>query len=121
MMTFYAQNQTEGIPGKLTDTWYVAGAMFMTLIQYWQASGDDQYNSIVSHDLMFQAGRNFDFFDSNYSRWLVGDSFFSKHEFFLFLFTSRLDRAPYLLSVTGERRPDVLGSGSHHRVRDRIP
>ncbi|KAL4818059.1 glycosyl hydrolase family 76-domain-containing protein [Aspergillus spinulosporus] len=73
MMTFYAQNQTEGIPGKLTDTWYVAGAMFMTLIQYWQASGDDQYNSIVSHDLMFQAGRNYDFFDSNYSQWLGND------------------------------------------------
>ncbi|KKK22580.1 hypothetical protein P175DRAFT_0476034 [Aspergillus ochraceoroseus IBT 24754] len=73
MMVFYAQNQTEGIPGKLTDTWYVAGAMFMTLIQYWQASGDSQYNSIVSHDLMFQAGRNYDYFDSNYSQWLGND------------------------------------------------
>ncbi|KAL5000195.1 glycosyl hydrolase family 76-domain-containing protein [Aspergillus recurvatus] len=73
MMTFYAQNQTEGIPGKLTDTWYVAGAMFMTLIQYWQASGDNQYNTVVSHDLMFQAGRNYDFFDSNYSQWLGND------------------------------------------------
>ncbi|KAL2852108.1 glycosyl hydrolase family 76-domain-containing protein [Aspergillus pseudoustus] len=73
MMEYYAQNQTEGIPGKLTDTWYVAGAMFMTLIQYWQASGDNQYNSVVSHDLMFQAGRNYDYFDSNYSRWLGND------------------------------------------------
>ncbi|KAL5042893.1 hypothetical protein BDW71DRAFT_200203 [Aspergillus fruticulosus] len=73
MMTFYARNQTEGIPGKLTDTWYVAGAMFMTLIQYWQASGDNQYNPIVSHDLMFQAGRNYDFFDGNYSQWLGND------------------------------------------------
>ncbi|KAL2808343.1 glycosyl hydrolase family 76-domain-containing protein [Aspergillus granulosus] len=73
MMEFYAQNQTEGIPGKLTDTWYVAGAMFMALIQYWQASGDSQYNSIVSHDLMFQAGDHYDFFDSNYSQWLGND------------------------------------------------
>jgi hypothetical protein len=71
MMDFYAQNQTEGIPGKLTDTWYIAGAMFMTLIQYWHSSGDGQYNDIVSHDLMFQAGDNFDYFDANYSRWLV--------------------------------------------------
>jgi mannan endo-1,6-alpha-mannosidase len=71
MWDFYLQNQTEGIPGKLTDTWYVAGAMFMTLIQYWQVSGDNQYNKDVSHDLMFQAGRNYDYFDSNYSQWLV--------------------------------------------------
>ncbi|KAL2795420.1 glycosyl hydrolase family 76-domain-containing protein [Aspergillus keveii] len=73
MWDFYLQNQTEGIPGKLTDTWYVAGAMFMTLIQYWQVSGDNQYNAVVSHDLMFQAGRNYDYFDSNYSQWLGND------------------------------------------------
>jgi mannan endo-1,6-alpha-mannosidase len=71
MMGFYDKNQTEGIPGKLTGTWYVAGAMFMTLIQYWQASGDDTYNSVVSHDLMFQSGENHDFFSRNYSHWLV--------------------------------------------------
>ncbi|KAE8355882.1 glycosyl hydrolase family 76-domain-containing protein [Aspergillus coremiiformis] len=73
MMIFYKQNQTEGIPGKLTDTWYVAGSMFMTLIQYWQASGDDSNNDVVSHDLMFQAGENYDFFSANYSQWLGND------------------------------------------------
>lgn len=72
MMEFYNKNQTEGIPGKLTGTWYVAGAMFMTVIQYWQASGDDTYNSVVSRDLMFQSGENYDFFSGNYSQWLVG-------------------------------------------------
>ncbi|KAA8643722.1 hypothetical protein EYZ11_012558 [Aspergillus tanneri] len=73
MMKFYQQNQTEGIPGKLTDTWYVAGSMFMTLIQYWKASGDDSQNKIVSHDLMFQAGENYDFFHHNVSQWLGND------------------------------------------------
>ncbi|KAL4884484.1 glycosyl hydrolase family 76-domain-containing protein [Aspergillus karnatakaensis] len=73
MWDFYLANQTEGIPGKLTDTWYLAGAMYMTLIQYWQTSGDNQYNSVVSHDMMFQAGRNYDYFDSNYSQWLGND------------------------------------------------
>ncbi|PWY73635.1 glycosyl hydrolase [Aspergillus heteromorphus CBS 117.55] len=73
MMTFYKQNQTEGIPGKLTDTWYIAGSMFMTLIQFWQASGVDTYNSVVQHDLMFQAGENSDFFSANYSQWLGND------------------------------------------------
>ncbi|KAB8277423.1 glycosyl hydrolase family 76-domain-containing protein [Aspergillus minisclerotigenes] len=73
MMDFYAQNQTEGIPGKLTDTWYIAGAMFMTLIQYWATSGVEQYNKVVSHDLMFQSGENYDYFSSNYSQWLGND------------------------------------------------
>ncbi|GFF49307.1 mannan endo-1,6-alpha-mannosidase DCW1 [Aspergillus lentulus] len=73
MMEFYDKNQTEGIPGKLTGTWYVAGAMFMTLIQYWHASSDDTYNPIVSHDLMFQSGENYDFFSQNYSHWLGND------------------------------------------------
>ncbi|KAH8432103.1 glycoside hydrolase family 76 protein [Aspergillus melleus] len=73
MMKFYEQNQTEGIPGKLTDTWYVAGSMFMTLIQYWQVSGDDSQNKIVSHDLMFQSGENYDFFSHNVSQWLGND------------------------------------------------
>ncbi|OOF99716.1 glycoside hydrolase family 76 protein [Aspergillus carbonarius ITEM 5010] len=73
LMVFYKQNQTEGIPGKLTDTWYVAGSMFMTLIQFWQASGVDTYNSVVQHDLMFQAGENYDFFSANYSQWLGND------------------------------------------------
>lgn len=71
MWEFYLQNQTEGIPGKLTDTWYVAGAMFMTMIQFWHVSGYDKHNEVISHDMMFQSGRNFDYFDSNYSQWLV--------------------------------------------------
>ncbi|KAK6815580.1 hypothetical protein RU639_008893 [Aspergillus parasiticus] len=73
MMDFYKKNETEGIPGKLTDTWYVAGSMFMTLIQYWQASGDDTYNAVVSHDLMFQAGENYDYYSKNVSDWLGND------------------------------------------------
>lgn len=71
MWEFYLQNQTEGIPGKLTDTWYVAGAMFMTMMQFWHVSGYDKHNDVVSHDLMFQAGENYNYFDSNYSQWLV--------------------------------------------------
>ncbi|PIG79904.1 endo mannanase [Aspergillus arachidicola] len=73
MMDFYRKNETEGIPGKLTDTWYVAGSMFMTLIQYWQASGDDTYNAVVSNDLMFQAGENYDYYSKNVSDWLGND------------------------------------------------
>ncbi|KAJ5091444.1 hypothetical protein NUU61_006314 [Penicillium alfredii] len=73
MMKFYHENETEGIPGKLTDTWYVAGSMFMTWIQYWSVSNVDTYNDVVQHDLMFQSGRDYNYFDSNYSQWLGND------------------------------------------------
>ncbi|KAF9895138.1 hypothetical protein FE257_000040 [Aspergillus nanangensis] len=73
MMEFYEQNQTEGIPGKLTGTWYVAGSMMMTWIQFWQVSGKDQYNDVVKNDLMLQAGENYDYFSQNYSQWLGND------------------------------------------------
>ncbi|KAL4959054.1 glycoside hydrolase family 76 protein [Aspergillus stella-maris] len=73
MWDFYLANQTEGIPGKLTGTWYIAGAMFMTMMQFWHVSGYNEHNSVVSHDMMFQAGRNYDYFDSNYSQWLGND------------------------------------------------
>ncbi|KAL4929163.1 glycoside hydrolase family 76 protein [Aspergillus undulatus] len=73
MWDFYLQNQTEGIPGKLTGTWYIAGAMFMTMMQFWHVSGYNEHNSVVSHDMMFQAGRNYDYFDANYSQWLGND------------------------------------------------
>lgn len=75
MWQFYEANQTSGIPGKLTGTWYIAGAMFMTMIQYWQVSGYNEHNAEVSHDLMFQAGENYDYFSSNYSQWLVSPQF----------------------------------------------
>ncbi|GAB1211365.1 hypothetical protein ATERTT37_000478 [Aspergillus terreus] len=73
MMKFYEQNQTEGIPGKLTDTWYIAGSMMMTWIQYWHSSGESKYNDEVQYDLMFQAGENYDYFSANYSQWLGND------------------------------------------------
>lgn len=122
MMEFYNKNQTEGIPGKLTDTWYVAGAMFMILIQYWYASSDDTYNTVVSHDLMFQSGENYDFFSKNYSHWLVGRQICP--HILSMLTSSRVmtircsgDLPPSLLQRLGSRDPrqthlDLPGAGS---------
>lgn len=77
-MTWYAGNETGQIPGKLLNTWWEGGAMFMALIQYWHFTGDTTYNNEVSVGMQFQAG-NGDYMPSNYSNYIVR---------FLFLLTT---------------------------------
>ncbi|KAF5011251.1 hypothetical protein F66182_15381, partial [Fusarium sp. NRRL 66182] len=69
MMTWYAGNETGQIPGKLVDTWWEGGAMFMALIQYWHFTGDTTYNDEVTVGMEFQAG-NGDYMPSNYSNYI---------------------------------------------------
>lgn len=70
MMSWYAGNETGQIPGKLVDTWWEGGAMFMALIQYWHFTGDTTYNDEVTVGMEFQAG-NGDYMPSNYSNYIV--------------------------------------------------
>lgn len=70
MMTWYAGNETGQIPGKLVDTWWEGGAMFMALIQYWHFTGDATYNDEVTVGMEFQAGDG-DYMPSNYSNYIV--------------------------------------------------
>jgi rhamnogalacturonyl hydrolase YesR len=70
MMTWYAGNETGQIPGKLVDTWWEGGAMFMALIQYWHFTGDTTYNDEVTVGMEFQAGDG-DYMPSNYSNYIV--------------------------------------------------
>jgi mannan endo-1,6-alpha-mannosidase len=72
MMTWYAGNETGQIPGKLIDTWWEGGAMFMALIQYWHFTGDTTYNDEVTVGMEFQAG-NGDYMPSNYSNYIGND------------------------------------------------
>lgn len=74
MMTWYAGNETGQIPGKLVDTWWEGGAMFMALIQYWHFTGDTTYNDEVTVGMEFQAG-NGDYMPSNYSNYIVSLTF----------------------------------------------
>lgn len=67
------QVQKTGIPGRLEATWWVAGAMFMTLIQYWHVTGDTQFNHVASQGMYAQKGENNDYFPSNWSAWLGND------------------------------------------------
>ncbi|KAJ5623862.1 CAZyme family GH76 [Penicillium lagena] len=72
MIAYYNGRASSDIPGKMDDTWWEGGAMFMTLIQYWYWTGDSQFNGIVQDGMYFQKG-NDDYFPSNYSQYLGND------------------------------------------------
>lgn len=80
MMTTYNGNQSGQVPGLLpgglncnpnnlgTYCWWEAGAMFGSLINYWQYTGDTSYNQVVSQAMQFQKGGSNNFNPSNQSR-----------------------------------------------------
>lgn len=70
MMSHYHGNETGQIPGKLPNTWWEGGAMFMTLIQYWYFTGDRTYNDEVNVGMQWQAGKD-DYMPKNWSTYLV--------------------------------------------------
>jgi Predicted unsaturated glucuronyl hydrolase involved in regulation of bacterial surface properties, and related proteins len=72
MMDFYNARDSKDIPGKMDDTWWEGGSMFMTLIQYWYLTGDSQFNDAIQEGMYWQKGEN-DFFPSNYSQYLGND------------------------------------------------
>ncbi|KGO43269.1 Six-hairpin glycosidase [Penicillium expansum] len=72
MMDFYNARDSKDIPGKMDDTWWEGGSMFMTLIQYWYLTGDSQFNDAIQEGMYWQKGKN-DFFPSNYSQYLGND------------------------------------------------
>jgi len=76
MMKFYVGNQPGQTPGLLTDGfyWWEAGAMFGLLIDYWNLTGDAQYNDIVMQALQFQVGQDNNYMPVNQTKDLVGDA-----------------------------------------------
>lgn len=80
MMTTYNGNTTGQVPGLLPGglacnpningvyCWWEAGAMFGSLINYWQYTGDTSYNDVVSQAMAWQKGDDNDFNPSNQSR-----------------------------------------------------
>lgn len=74
MMKMYEYNiDKTGIIGKLIGTWWVAGGMFMTMIQYWYLTGDATWNSDVTDGMLAQKGEFNDYFPANWSAWLGND------------------------------------------------
>lgn len=76
MMTYYSGNQTGQTPGLLPGPcasvecyyWWEAGAMFGSLINYWEYTGDDSYNPTVIEALQFQRGPEENFNPPNQSK-----------------------------------------------------
>ncbi|RJE19238.1 hydrolase family 76 protein [Aspergillus sclerotialis] len=62
-----------GIIGKLDGTWWIGGAIFMTMMEYWHYTGDETYNSDVTDGMLAQKGKYNDYFPSNWSTWLGND------------------------------------------------
>lgn len=76
MMSYYQGNQSGQIPGKLVNTWWEGGAMFMTLIQYWYFTGDPSYNEVTTQGMLWQKGEHNDYLPSNWTQWMVGEKAF---------------------------------------------
>ncbi|KAI9898446.1 hypothetical protein N3K66_006806 [Trichothecium roseum] len=67
LLGFYYGNNTGDVPGNLPDPyyWWVCGAMFGTLIDYWRYIGDDTYNDLIMQGMMHQVGQYKDYMPSN--------------------------------------------------------
>lgn len=75
LVRFYSGNETGDVPGNLPDPyyWWVCGAMFGTLVDYWHYTGDDQYNDITLQAMVHQAGDDRDFMPKNQTLTLGND------------------------------------------------
>jgi mannan endo-1,6-alpha-mannosidase len=65
---YYIGNETGQTPGLLIEPnyyWWLCGAMFGTLMDYWYYTGDAAYNALVTQGMLFQASPTLDFMPSN--------------------------------------------------------
>jgi mannan endo-1,6-alpha-mannosidase len=67
LVKYYTGNNTGDVPGNLPDPyyWWIAGAMFGALIDYWSYTGDTSYNAITLQAMVHQAGIDVDFMPEN--------------------------------------------------------
>lgn len=75
MMTYYTGNQPGQTPGMLPGPyyWWEAGAMFGQLINYWQLTGDTQYNDIITQAMLWQIGDKNNYMPDNETKSLGND------------------------------------------------
>ena len=110
MMTYYSGNQSGQIPGLLPGPcqsdacyyWWEAGAMFGSLINYWEYTQDDSYNHVVTQALQFQVGPYQNFNPPNQSRNMGVDD----QDFWAF---AAMDAAEAGLPDVGGDAPSWLG------------
>jgi len=70
MMDYYHGNQSGATVGLLDQPyyWWEAGAMFMSLIQYWYFTGDTTYNNITTEGILAQIGPDKNFIPPNQTK-----------------------------------------------------
>ncbi|KAI0169949.1 mannan endo-1,6-alpha-mannosidase [Hypoxylon sp. FL1284] len=80
LLTFYHGDEPGMVPGILPGPppdgdyyWWQGGAMWGTLIDYRHASGDKQFDDIISQALLFQVGPNEDFMPPNWTASMGND------------------------------------------------
>ncbi|KAI9147489.1 Mannan endo-1,6-alpha-mannosidase DFG5 [Paramyrothecium foliicola] len=75
LMKFYTGNNTGDNPGNLPSPyyWWLAGAMFGTMVDYWKITGDDSYVEPTKQALMHQMGETFDYMPENHTRTMGND------------------------------------------------
>lgn len=75
MVSFYNGDDPGGIPGVMPGPyyWWLGGAMFNTLIDYWYFTKDSTWNDMVMRGMMHQTGENNDFKPTNQSNDLGND------------------------------------------------
>ncbi|KAL7969523.1 glycoside hydrolase family 76 protein [Trichoderma sp. SZMC 28014] len=69
LVKYYNGNETGQVPGELPQpySWWEAGAMFTSLIDYTAYAGDDSYLSLTKQGLLWQVGTSNDFLPQNQS------------------------------------------------------
>ncbi|RGP80055.1 hypothetical protein FLONG3_1826 [Fusarium longipes] len=73
LIEFYNGNESGNIPGLLEESngkgngyyWYQSGAFMSAFVDYWQLTGDDTYNDIISEGIQWQTGKDKDFMPAN--------------------------------------------------------
>ncbi|KAL1614922.1 hypothetical protein SLS54_009371 [Diplodia seriata] len=70
MMKWYTGNNTGDVPGNLPDPyyWWHAGAMFMSMVDYWYYTGDNSYVDVTKQAIIHQAGDTWDFMPENQTK-----------------------------------------------------
>ncbi|KAK2611979.1 hypothetical protein QQS21_001944 [Conoideocrella luteorostrata] len=81
-MSMYHGNESGQIPGILPGPpasglgpyyWWEGGALMGTMIDYWKATGDSSYNSVVMQGLLHQVGQFQDYMPANHTLSLGND------------------------------------------------
>ncbi|KAL0264666.1 hypothetical protein SLS55_000617 [Diplodia seriata] len=67
LMKWYTGNNTGDVPGNLPDPyyWWEAGAMFMSMVEYWYYTGDETYLPQTKQALVHQTGDKNDYMPNN--------------------------------------------------------